>query len=861
MSKKLRIKAKMPWIAYPGSTIQQNYGEDLTHGYLLWDIKSPEVFDVKFKELPNPQPYVTIEWKGNVTDTLEEAKAYAKGSRFRIRCREHIAQKDVSSLLTALRSTWQASEVTFKNDQQVQNDVISAGDITLVKNDLRNIDLLMKMLRDFYRTTKITDLEWENMEERVKSYLSNASANDDIVRNIKWSLRRLKFDNVLAYGEGNSINFADMSGIVGVFGPNRIGKSSLVATLMYTLFNNTDRGTFKNLHIINVRKDYCYGKAVINVGGTDYIVERQSVRHENKRGQEHANTNLNVYRVEDDSRVDLCGEARVDTEKVIRMLIGSGEDFVMTSLSAQNDVNNQFISLGSAKRRQVLSRFLDLDIIDRMYELANTDLKAGKSSLKSLPEKDWDALIENCKSKIEISSHAIEDCSGQLQEAQERLRHARNELNNHGKDYVAVTEDQVQAAQSRVQFLQNEVNKAQASIETLKAERDGIATKITNIESLQKDNDLSELRKQLNAFKTLEASLSALRLAHDKELSTLKQQERSLTILDDIPCGDSFPTCKFIKDAHLVKGKIDPQRERTKSMLDKVQTAESALKEFGDEDIADRVRKVEQLNDRLSQLRLQASTKDRDMMRLESSLEQLLPAYESASARASELEQAFKNEENVEVVSIKAEAQELERLIKRLDTKKLEAATERGQMMSLIDSYQTDKARRFERLEDLKVTELIANAFSKNGIPKLIVRSQLPIINVELAKILSGIVDFTIELESDDESDALDVFINYGDSKRIIELCSGMEKMIASLAIRVALINVSSLPKSDIFIVDEGFGNLDEANVEACNRFLSSLRRFFKTIIVISHVDGVKDIVDQMIEVTKHEKDARVCYG
>ena len=104
----------------------------------------------------------------------------------------------------------------------------------------------------------------------------------------------------------------------------------------------------------------------------------------------------------------------------------------------------------------------------------------------------------------------------------------------------------------------------------------------------------------------------------------------------------------------------------------------------------------------------------------------------------------------------------------------------------------------------------------------------------------------------------MDIYINYGDSRRVIELASGMEKMISSLAIRVALINVSSLPKSDMLIIDEGFGTLDDMNVEACNRLLISLKRYFKHILIISHVDAVKDIVDNVIDITKKGKDSRV---
>jgi exonuclease SbcC len=123
---------------------------------------------------------------------------------------------------------------------------------------------------------------------------------------------------------------------------------------------------------------------------------------------------------------------------------------------------------------------------------------------------------------------------------------------------------------------------------------------------------------------------------------------------------------------------------------------------------------------------------------------------------------------------------------------------------------------------------------------------------------LQGVVDFTIELILDDDSNSLDIFINYGDKRRIIELCSGMEKFISSLAIRVALTNISTLPKTNIFIIDEGFGSLDDQGVDACNRLLVSLKKYFKSIFVITHVDSVKEIVDHIIDITKDGLDSHV---
>ena len=87
-----------------------------------------------------------------------------------------------------------------------------------------------------------------------------------------------------------------------------------------------------------------------------------------------------------------------------------------------------------------------------------------------------------------------------------------------------------------------------------------------------------------------------------------------------------------------------------------------------------------------------------------------------------------------------------------------------------------------------------------------------------------------------------------------------MEKMISSLAIRVALLNICSLPKTNMLIIDEGFGSLDETNVEACNRLLSSLKKWFKNILVITHVDSVKDAVDNILEITTSKKNSKINY-
>ncbi len=860
MSKQIKIRAQKPWIAYPGSTLQQNYAEELTHGFLLWEIESREKFDVKFCELPNPRPFITIEWKGSVEGTLKEAWKHPVGARFRIRNKDVLTQKEVVQLTTSLRQELYATEVTFKSDHQVNCDVISTGVATMAKEDLRNPEVLLRLLKDYHHEGNVLDHEWLAVREQVGVYLQQALDSDDLVRNVKWSLRNLKFDNTFTYGEGNEINFDQLNGIVGIFGPNRAGKSSIVGTIMYSLFNTTDRGNIKNLHVVNIRQPYCYTKAIVNVAGTNYVFERQTVKHESKRGQVHAGTALNVFRIDENGEaIDLAGEQRNDTEKVIRKLIGGAEDCLLTSVAAQDDVK-LFINQGTSKRRKDLSRFLDLDIFDKMYEQAKNDVNYNKGVLKNLPDRDWNVIESTYSKKLAANIDAIKEKDYLLNDASHKLQELRTQLGTF-KDFNPVTTVQVESQESRVTSLEVKLTDARGKLVIAKDDIDRLSKKVTSIEAVQAEHDLVQLKARLEAFRTLESSFESLKLVHEADATKLKQQERSLKILDDVPCGTTFPGCKFIKDAFKLKDKVDPQKDKVQRALEKLQKAEVALDELKKEGLVDKVTKIEQLNDLASKLRVNVSSRVVEIIKLETLIAELDAQLGPSQMRLNELREALKNEENVEVVTLRNALDELQRSTKRLDGEKLALASEAGRLQSDHDKIEEDRKQRADLLQLMKAHELIAQAFSRRGIPSLIVASQLPLINAEVAKILNGIVDFTIEMEQDVESDSMEVYLDYGDSKRIIELGSGMEKMIAGVAIRVALINISALPKTDMFIIDESFGALDPSSVEACNRLLISLKRYFKTVIVITHVEGVKDVADHIIEVQKLEKDAKVVYN
>lgn len=848
-----------PHILYPGTPVQQSYAEDIEHGYYLWDIESSSQWNVEFKQLPNQKPFVTIMWSGSIDDLEVKAKNYP-GARFRIRSDKHVGQKEISEINALLFGKYTATEVTHKSDVVVDKSIIKAGTSALQRQDLRSPDVLLRLIKENYKGTSVqSDSSWSSVSDVVKGALESSSSFDETARNSKWSLRRLSFDNMFTYGEDNIVNFESLNGIVGIFGANRIGKSSIVGTIMYSLFNTTDRGPMKNLHVCNIRKPHCFSRAVINHNGTDYVIERQTTKNENKKGQLTASTALNLYKIADDEAIELNGEQRVDTEKLIRALIGNVEDFLITSLSAQGEIN-QFIEQGSAKRRATISRFLDLDIFDRMHDAASKEVNLLKAQLRNFPEKDWDSFIGSAITQLKELEDQTTEIDAMLQERQNEMQYLQSCLLQHGNTSL-VTEQQVEHQKKKVLEIEKSSIECSKKIAVLDDEIRELSKKTLTIKQLKSENDIEILRKSRDACNLLETSLVNLRHLLEKEETLLKQQEKSLKILDEVPCGDEFPGCKFIKDAHLNKEKIDGQKNKVQKTNDDLQKAINSLQVIKSSGDIEKLEKLEKLISLEGKIELEISRKETEIAKHKSQCESLHAELESAQDRLKNLEEAYKNEENAEVVSIKDNLKKLSVSIKDLNDSKFKMATKQGVLTSEIDKMKSEKSSRDTLFEKLKVYEIVSSSFSKKGIPLMITKSQLPVINAEIAKVLHGIVDFSVELENDEDSDASEIYINYGDSRRIIELCSGMEKTIASLALRVAMINISSLPKSDIFIIDEGFGTLDDASVEACNRLLLSLKKYFKTIIVITHVDGIKDVVDHVLEITKVEKDAKISFN
>jgi DNA repair exonuclease SbcCD ATPase subunit len=194
---------------------------------------------------------------------------------------------------------------------------------------------------------------------------------------------------------------------------------------------------------------------------------------------------------------------------------------------------------------------------------------------------------------------------------------------------------------------------------------------------------------------------------------------------------------------------------------------------------------------------------------------------------------------------------DLQSSIKQKHTERAHARTTIAQIEESIDNANDVENK-------LKAYEYYLEAIKRDGVPYELLSEVLPLIQDEVNEILAQLVEFTVIFETDGKN--ILTFIKYDKSSWPLELTSGMEKFISSLAIRVALINVSNLPRPNFLAIDEGFGTLDSENLNSMFMLFDYLKSEFSFILVISHLVALRDVADNLFEINVTDDFSKITF-
>jgi DNA repair exonuclease SbcCD nuclease subunit len=237
-------------IRYPGSTIQQNHGETDDKGFLFWNIEDKENFICEHHTLKNPKPFVTV--KLTPTGRLPSKIKIPQLARLRLVSENNLSLDLVRKAVNIAKTRFSPESVTYlSRDAGARGSVENLAKLW-VQEDLRDLNVQKSLIKEYLKDYHLDADALKKIYEMNKKYDTAAGQTEEVSRNINWHLKKLEWDNLFNYGESNSLNFDNLTGVVGILGKNFSGKSSIIDSFLYTMYNTSSKNNRKNINLINL---------------------------------------------------------------------------------------------------------------------------------------------------------------------------------------------------------------------------------------------------------------------------------------------------------------------------------------------------------------------------------------------------------------------------------------------------------------------------------------------------------------------------------------------------------------------------------------------------------------------------------
>jgi exonuclease SbcC len=166
----------------------------------------------------------------------------------------------------------------------------------------------------------------------------------------------------------------------------------------------------------------------------------------------------------------------------------------------------------------------------------------------------------------------------------------------------------------------------------------------------------------------------------------------------------------------------------------------------------------------------------------------------------------------------------------------------------------------------------LERAFGKDGVPALLIEQALPEIEMKANQILGRLSDDSMHLHFETQArykdekrkelrETLEIQVSDGAGLRDYEMYSGGEAFRVNFAIRLALSEVLAQRKGarlQMLVIDEGFGSQDALGRQRLIQAINAVKDDFAKILVITHLEELKDAFPTRIEVEKTEMGSRV---
>lgn len=470
-----------------------------------------------------------------------------------------------------------------------------------------------------------------------------------------------------------------------------------------------------------------------------------------------------------------------------------------------------YVSFSPTERRRFLGKVLELD----EWEASRARVKAevGRLAIEAAALK---VRVEGLGERIEAGKAEVESL----------------------KPLVALAEEQPEPEPpprvdpSEIALLETQTQRLEAVVSeepALRAEYEALMASGESGEDVS--GRLTELRDR-------QIQLTQEKSARDALLTRLAGMRRSAETLETIPCAATeFPkSCRFVSDAYLSAQELPVVEEALRATNSGVE-GEIAK-------VAAEVRELTLQVSRVEAVRKDAERLRGSILKAESAREQLaeakarLGALRGAQAASEGLVRAYSAWQ-----ASNSKLAVLRRLREQLEKDQADLLTQKEALVSAD-----------ERLERLKQIE---KDFGPKGVPGYLMEVALPELEGLANSFLSSFNDdYRVRFSmvkmktTGGVAETLDILVTQGGSERPVEACSGGERVLVDISVRLALrefIERRGVRLPSLLVLDETLAPLDEGNR---GRFVEALLGIsgIERIVLISHVPDLRELPGHVVE-------------
>jgi exonuclease SbcC len=473
--------------------------------------------------------------------------------------------------------------------------------------------------------------------------------------------------------------------------------------------------------------------------------------------------------------------------------------------------------------------------------------------------------LADAEAALRQKEQAVEEGQQQVSHLEAEKARLEKEINEIGEKLALVSRHLAQHTEAKCPLCERELTREglelisakytaerQQKSDTLKSSLESLSQKKAALENLRQEKSglESAVNQERTKCRTREETIKSKIREIEEEAGRLAEQKSSLEV-------------------------IEQQLARSDFAL----TEQTALKEIENEitGLGYDAEKHEQLRQELTRLGHYENEKNR-LSEAEKLIDKEKEAASQAKSEAETLRGSLKLD-NEKKASLACEITALPRLqeevaaagaeYKNLGVQRSQAQEAVGSIRAKIQRLAELASKKKEKEELLAaagreetIYRDLAKAFGKSGIQALIIETVLPEIESEANLLLSRMTDnrMHVKFETQKETkkgtvqETLDIAIADELGTRNYEMFSGGEAFRINFAVRIALSRLlarrarATLPT---LIIDEGFGTQDSTGMEKLKEAINSIQGDFEKILVITHMDDLKDAFPTRIDITK----------